>query len=84
MPMLFLSHDSEPSENCLRQRRQLEQKTQELAHSLAMMHATLESTTDGILVTDGSGQVTAFNQRYVDMWGLPPETMEYERPSTIA
>ena len=54
----------------------LEQKTQELAHSLAMMQATLESTTDGILVTDDSGQVTTFNQRYVDMWGLPPETMD--------
>ena len=54
----------------------LERKTQELAHSLAMMHATLESTSDGILVTDGSGQVTVFNQRYVDMWDLPPETMD--------
>ena len=31
----------------------LEAKTAELAHALAMMTATLESTTDGILVTDG-------------------------------
>ena len=60
----------------LKAKEELEQKTQELAHSLAMMHATLESTTDGILVTDGNGQVTAFNQRYVDMWGFPPEAME--------
>ena len=54
----------------------LEQKTQELAYSLAMMHAAFESTTDGLLVTDDSGQVTTFNRRYVDMWGLPPAAME--------
>ena len=62
----------------------LEQKTQELAYSLALMHATFESTTDGLLVTDDSGQVTTFNHRYVDMWGLPPAAMEFERPSTTA
>ena len=59
----------------LQAKEALEQKTQELAHSLAMMQATLESTTDGILATDDSGQVTTFNQRYVEMWGLPPEAM---------
>nr|MBA3351072.1 PAS domain S-box protein [Blastocatellia bacterium] len=48
----------------------LELKTQELAHSLAMMRATLESTTDGILVTDPAGNVTGFNEKYVQMWGL--------------
>ena len=51
----------------------LEQKTQELAHSLAMMRATLESTTDGILVTDGQGKVINFNERFLTMWGLPRE-----------
>src|SRR5688572_4142695 len=53
----------------------LEQKTQELAHSLAMMQATLESTTDAILATDDSAQVTTFNQRYVEIWELPPEAL---------
>ena len=33
-------------------KKALELKTKELAHSLAIMRATLESTTDGILVTD--------------------------------
>ena len=53
----------------------LEQKTQELAYSLALMHATFESSTDALMVTDDSGQVTTFNQRYVAMWGLPPAAM---------
>ena len=38
-----------------------------------MMRATLESTTDGILVTDYDGQVTGYNQQFVEMWRLQPE-----------
>jgi len=49
----------------------LEAKTNELAHSLSMMRATLESTTDGILVTDRHGHVTDCNEKYAAMWGLP-------------
>ena len=49
----------------LRAKEELERRTQELAGSLAMMRATLESTWDGILVTDARGSVTDFNQRYV-------------------
>ena len=41
-----------------------------------MMRATLESTTDGILVTDEHGEVTDFNQECVAMWRLPRELME--------
>jgi PAS domain S-box-containing protein len=54
----------------------LERKTAELVQSLAMMRATLESTTDAILVTDATGAVTGFNQKYVDMWRVPAEAME--------
>ena len=54
----------------------LERKTEELARSLAMMRATLEATTDGILVTDGAGAVTGWNERFVQMWGIPRELIE--------
>ena len=54
----------------------LELKTEELAHSLAMMRATLESTTDGILVTDDAGNVTGFNEKFVEMWRIPHDTMD--------
>jgi PAS domain S-box-containing protein len=53
----------------------LEEKTEELAHSLSMLSATLESTTDGILVTDEQGRIIAFNQKFVDMWRIPDETL---------
>lgn len=54
----------------------LERKTAELVHSLAMIRATLESTTDGILVTNATGAVTEFNQNYIAMWRVPAEIME--------
>lgn len=51
----------------------LERRTAELATSLAMLRATLESTTDGILVTDGDGVVTDYNEKFVKMWHVPRE-----------
>jgi PAS domain S-box-containing protein len=56
-------------------KEELERKTEELAHSLAMMRATLESTTDGILVTDYDALVTGFNQQFVEMWRIPPDAL---------
>ena len=49
----------------------LEIRTGELATSLALMQATLESTADGILATDDSGRVTGFNDKFRQMWQLP-------------
>jgi PAS domain S-box-containing protein len=54
----------------------LELKTEELAHLLSMMRATLESTTNGILVTDGAGRITGFNEKYVGMWRIPRELLD--------
>jgi PAS domain S-box-containing protein len=60
----------------LHAKKALETRTEELAHSLSMMSATLESTTDGILVTDESGQVTGFNQKFVEMWQIPQDALQ--------
>ena len=67
----------------VRAKEALEIKTRELAHSVAMLRATLESTTDGILVTDERGAVTDFNERYVVMWRLSRETVERRRHDEI-
>jgi len=56
-------------------KRELEHKTRELAQSLAMMRATFESTSDGILVTDYDGRVTDFNQHFVEMWRIPADAL---------
>jgi two-component system, chemotaxis family, CheB/CheR fusion protein len=69
-----ISHLRERFEQELLQAKEaLERKTEELAYSLSMMRATLESTTDAIVVTDLSGKVTGFNEKYAEMLGLSRE-----------
>ena len=55
----------------------------ELATALAMMHATLESTTDAILVTDETNYVSQFNEKYVKFWRIPPHMMISAHASEI-
>ncbi len=45
----------------------------ELERRLAELRATLESTADGVLVTDLKGQVRSFNHRFAVMWSLPSD-----------
>lgn len=44
---------------------------EQLAKSLSIFAATLESTGDGILVTDVIGQAVVANQRFLDLWNQP-------------
>ncbi|MEO8122818.1 MAG: sensor domain-containing diguanylate cyclase, partial [Burkholderiales bacterium] len=48
---------------------------QESESALAGLRATLESTADGILVTDLAGCVVACNQRFAALWGLDAELL---------
>lgn len=57
-------------------KKALEEKTEELSRSLSMLRATIESTADGLLVTDENGKVLCHNQLYLDMWLMPHELME--------
>lgn len=54
----------------------LEHKSCELAYTVSLMRAALESTWDGILVTDHGGKVTDFNEKFVQMWRLPRHIIE--------
>jgi PAS domain S-box-containing protein len=59
----------------IRAKEALERRTTELMHSLSMVRATLEATTDGILVTDESGMVNDCNEQFVSLWRVPPEIL---------
>jgi PAS domain S-box-containing protein len=50
----------------------------ELEKSFSLLKATLESTADGILVVDGKGRIVQYNQKFTEMWRIPPEIMEYK------
>ncbi len=60
----------------VRLQKALNQKTEELANLLVMMRATLESTTDAIVITDGAHKVTGFNEKYVEMMGVSRRTIQ--------
>jgi diguanylate cyclase (GGDEF)-like protein/PAS domain S-box-containing protein len=46
-----------------------------LAKSLSIFSATLESTADGIFVTDVHGRPIVANQRFFDLWNVPKSTI---------
>jgi diguanylate cyclase (GGDEF)-like protein len=42
----------------------------------SLLLATLEATTDGILVVDLAGKIVRYNQRFVQMWGIPQAILD--------
>ena len=53
-----------------------ERAEEELANSLSLLRATLESTADGILVVDRDGKIVSFNRKFIDMWQIPDSIIE--------
>lgn len=58
-----------------RKTAELEERADDLADSLSVLNAMLESTTDGILVFSERGGCTNCNGGFMQMWGLSPELM---------
>ncbi|AEI63485.1 sensor histidine kinase [Corallococcus macrosporus] len=46
-----------------------------LAHMNSVLRATFDSIAEGVIVVDLHKRVTAFNKRFLDMWGLTEEMM---------
>jgi diguanylate cyclase (GGDEF)-like protein/putative nucleotidyltransferase with HDIG domain/PAS domain S-box-containing protein len=51
--------------------QELSQTNSALQESEAMLRATIESTTDGILVVDKEGKAAYTNARFAEMWRIP-------------
>ena len=47
-----------------------------LEFSNIILRTQQESLNDGILVVDEKGEILSFNQRFVKMWGIPPDVAE--------
>ncbi|GHG89518.1 ATP-binding protein [Comamonas sp. JC664] len=47
-----------------------------LEHMNSVLRATFDSIAEGVIVVDLNKRVTAFNKRFLDIWGLTEEMME--------
>ena len=59
----------------LRDQQAQRQAEDELERLLAELQATLESTADGILVTDLSGAIRSCNRLFAQLWSLPESSL---------
>ena len=46
------------------------------AHTASLLRATLEATSEGVLVVDKAGRIVDYNGRFGEMWHIPAEIME--------
>lgn len=47
-----------------------------LLQTLSLVEAAFEATADGILVVDQNNHISRFNQRFIDLWRIPPSIVE--------
>lgn len=71
----------EEHEAILEQR--VKERTHELADSLSLLHATLESTADGILVVNLERKITSYNQKFVEMWRIPRQCLPLQDDNSL-
>ncbi|MBI3713673.1 MAG: EAL domain-containing protein [Burkholderiales bacterium] len=60
--------------------RQVESELEKL---IAELRATLESTADGILVTDLDGSIRSYNHLFAKLWSLPEELLTQRNDNAI-
>jgi PAS domain S-box len=60
---------------CLSDQTQRRAVEDELERLIAELRATLESSMDGILVTDLAGSIRSFNRRFAELWNLAPDLL---------
>ena len=46
-----------------------------VAHSVASLRATLDSTADGILTIGPDKRIESFNRPFAELWGIPPDVL---------
>src|SRR6185369_12250321 len=48
----------------------VQERTEELAGSISLLNATLNSTADGILAVDLKDKVVCYNEKFTTMWNI--------------
>jgi diguanylate cyclase (GGDEF)-like protein/PAS domain S-box-containing protein len=53
----------------------------ELERTISLLEATIESTTDGILVVDQQGHIVRLNKKFVELWRIPDSILKAKEDS---
>jgi len=71
-------HDGAPAGAVIigRDMRDRKRAEREVLHAVTLLQSTLDSTADGILVIGDGSRIVSYNQRFVEMWHIPPLVME--------
>lgn len=62
-------------DNLYQAKSTLEQRSIRLEKTLSLLTATLESTTDGILVVDSKGNIENYNNKFLKIWDIPEKVL---------
>jgi diguanylate cyclase (GGDEF)-like protein/PAS domain S-box-containing protein len=71
-------HDGVPAGAVIigRDMRDRKRAEREVLQAVTLLQSTLDSTADGILVIGDRNRIVSYNQRFVEMWHIPPLVME--------
>ncbi len=75
--------DAPPFLVVVQDRSEAQRELDERELLLSELQATLESTGDGILVTDLAGRIRAFNRRFAEIWGLPEALLSERQDDAV-
>lgn len=64
------------SEELVKANAEMHTLLKKLEGSMSLLRATLDSTADGLLVVDKEGRISDFNQKFIEMWHIPPEIVD--------
>lgn len=63
--------------------RRVDERTVELANSISLLNATLDSTADGILAVPFTGEIVCYNTKFVAMWNVPDALLKSRNSADI-
>lgn len=64
-------------------KRTVEERTTSLEHSISLLRSTIESSIDGILVTDLNKKIIYFNKKLLQMWSIPTSLIEFGQEQLV-
>lgn len=79
----YHKHIREFQQGITQQYQHLQSSQHALNTSYSLLQATLESTGDGILVVDMTGNYTRYNQQFIDIWGLDSATIKDQKSEEV-